>query len=670
MKSFFLFDSKDIKRLIAVACFIFFLFCLIIVQFFYLQITQGEKWNKIAACQHQLEVTEYFMRGTFYSNTQIKEDHPNEKIPFVVEVPKFHLYIDPYSIEKKYKVLIAKKLFEFFKFSKEEKEKIFYEFFKKSRSRKIISWIDKGKKEEIIRWWNNFSKEKKIVRNAIFFVNDYKRSYPFGSLLGQVLHTVQDQKDPYSFQSVPTGGLELYFNDYLKGRLGKRVITRSLRYSLDTGDIIDAPENGCDVYLTINHCLQAISEEELEKGIKKVEAKSGWAIMMDPYSGEILAFAQVPTFDVRDYKKYFNDEKLKEQTKLKAIVDPYEPGSVMKPITLAICLKANEELKKKHKAPLFRPDEKIATSNGYFPGRSKPIKDAKTHHYLNMYIAIQKSSNIYIANLVDRLINTFSEKWYRDALIEIFGFSKKTDIELPGEAEGFIPTMGKYHKNNTLEWSKSTPYSLGIGYNLLVNSVQMLRAYAIIANGGLEVKPTLLKKIVKKIDGIDQVIVDNSMNFKLENRKRILSEESCKLIKTAMKYSTKSGGTSILGDVPGYTEGGKSGTAEKNINGEYKKDTHISSFIGLVPAMHPRFVLMVVIDEPKKQYVPGVGKVYVGGLCAAPIFSEISARALRYLGFAPDDPFGYPYGDPRRQGGKPDWSDEVKLLSDLYKSWN
>lgn len=670
MRSSLLFDAKDIKRLIVIACFLFCLFCSIVVRFYYLQIIEGNKWYKIASSQHQLEITEYFMRGGFYSNTEIKKDLPIDKVPFVVEVPKFHLYIDPYSIEHKYRVPIAKKLFQIFKFTREEKEKIFYEFFKKSRSRKLISWIDKEKKEEVIKWWNDFAKEKKIPKNAIFFVNDYKRSYPFGGLLGQVIHTVQDQKDPITFQSLPTGGLEMYFNDYLQGRLGKRIITRSLRHPLDTGDIIEKPENGCDIYLTINHCLQAISEEELDKGIKKVNAKSGWAIMMDPYSGEILAFAQTPAFDVRNYNHYFNDDKLVNETKLKAIVDPYEPGSIMKPISLAICLHANEELLKQKKSPLFYPEEKIDTSDGYFPGRSKPIKDGRKHNFMNMNMAIQKSSNIYFARLVERVINRFSEKWYRDTLIDLFGFSKKTEIELPGEAEGFIPRIGQLNQNQTYEWSKSTPYSLSMGYNLLVTSLQMVRVYSIIANDGMDIKPTLLKKIVKNIDGKDQILVDNTLNYKFKNRRRILSKESCRMIKTAMKFTTKSGGTSILGDIPGYTEGGKSGTAEKNINGIYKKDTHISSFIGLVPAMNPRFVLMVVVDEPQANYEPGIGKWQHGGVCAAPIFKEIATRALKYLGVAPDDPFGYPSPDQRRNAEKADWLKEVKSLADLYRAWN
>ncbi|NGX28708.1 MAG: Penicillin-binding protein 2 [Candidatus Anoxychlamydiales bacterium] len=670
MRSRSSFGAKDTKRLVFIACFVFFLFCLIVIQYYKLQISEGNKWRKIASAQHHLDVTEYFMRGGFYSNTDIKEDHPDQKVPFVVEVPKFHLYIDPNSIDVNDKLIIAKKLFEYFNFTSSEKENIFCEFFKKSRSRKIISWIDKDKKDEIIKWWQNFSKEKKIVRNAIFFVGDYKRCYPFGPLLGQILHTVQDQKDPISFQSLPTGGLELYFNDHLKGQLGRRIITRSSRHPLDTGKVIDKPQDGSDVYLTINHYLQAIAEEELDKGVKIANAKSGWAIMMDPYTGQILALAQSPTFDVTRYRDYFNDESLKETTKLKALVDLFEPGSIFKPITLAICLKANDELEKMGKEPIFYPDEKIAASNGNFPGRSKPIKDARVHKFLNMNLGIQKSSNIYIATLVDRLINTLGEKWYQDSLIELFGFSKKTGIEFPFEADGFVPQVGKFYPNKAPQWSKSTPYSLAMGYNILVNSIQIARAFAIIANGGKDVQPTLFKKIVKNIDGKERVILDNTKNFDFQKMRQIINPEHCKIIKKATKYITKIGGTSRLADIPGYSEAGKSGTAEKIVDGKYNKDIHISSFIGFVPVEKPSFVLMIVIDEPEKKYVPGLGSMQLGGVCAAPIFKDIATRALKYLGVAPDDPFGYPYPDPRRDAAKADWADELKQLSELYKSWN
>jgi len=287
-----------------------------------------------------------------------------------------------------------------------------------------------------------------------------------------------------------------------------------------------------------------------------------------------------------------------------------------------------------------------------------------------MNLAIQKSSNVYVATLVDRLINTLGEKWYQDTLIDLFGFSKKTNIEFPFEAEGFVPLIGKYYPNKAPQWSKSTPYSLAMGYNILVNSIQMIRAFAIIANGGKDVQPTLLKKIVKNIDGKDQVILDNSKHFDFQKMRQSLNPEQCKLIKNATKFITKIGGTSRLGDIPGYTEAGKSGTAEKIIQGRYNKDIHISSFVGFVPVEKPSYVLMIVIDEPEKKYVPGLGPLQLGGVCSAPIFREISIRALKYLGVAPDDPFGYPYPDPRRDTARSDWAEELKYLSELYKNWN
>ena len=653
---------QDKKRLVVVSFSIFFLFALIIMQFYKLQIIEGNKWLKIANNQHQLVVVENFQRGCFYSNTAIRFDHPEEKIAFVQEVPTFHLFIDPKSIPANHKTKIAKKMFEFFKFSNIEKTKILNDFFKNSRSRKIISHIDKNKKNEIEKFWLSYCKSNKIVKNAIFFVQDYKRSYPFGSLLGQILHTVQEEKDPKTFQSLPTGGLEFYFNEFLKGSKGKRIITRSPRHSLDMGKVILNPQNGKDVYLTINHYLQAILEQELEKGVAKANAKGGWAIMMDPYNGEILALGQSPSFDLRKYQKYFNDENLKESTRLKAVTDPFEPGSIMKPITLAICMKANEEMKKIGKPALFYADEKIACSNGKFPGRSNPFKDTR-HKYLNMYMATQKSSNIYFARLTERAIQRLGEKWYRDHLFDVFGFGQRTKIELPAEEPGLLPGINKHYSNGKPQWSVATPYSLAIGYNILVNGVQMVKAYSIIVNGGYDLKPTLLKKISYMENEKEIIIYKNKKN---ETRKRVLSEASCNEIKKAMKFSTKLGGTSRFADVYGYTEGGKSGTAEKNVKGTYKKDVHISSFIGFVPANKPRFVLMVVIDEPEKKFVPNIGKLYQGGVCAAPVFKEISTRSLKYLGVAPDDPLGYPNISSQNK----DWTNEVSILQNTYNSWN
>jgi cell division protein FtsI (penicillin-binding protein 3) len=182
--------------------------------------------------------------------------------------------------------------------------------------------------------------------------------------------------------------------------------------------------------------------------------------------------------------------------------------------------------------------------------------------------------------------------------------------------------------------------------------MQMLRAYATFANGGFEVRPTLLRKIVKK-NG--EVILDNTAP---KPAKRVLEPEIVEQLKTAMRYTTKMGGTARRAGIVGYTEAGKTGTSEKVVGGIYSKKNHISTFMGYAPATKPRFVLLVVIDEPEYKYIPGVGRNQMGGICTAPCFGAFGEKALRYLGELPDDP-------------KNDaWDIENQKLKTLFEQWN
>jgi cell division protein FtsI (penicillin-binding protein 3) len=648
-----------------------FLFCLLLIQFYRLQIVEGDKWQKKALAQHELRITEPYRRGTFYSNTALRRGHPETLVPFVTDVEKSHLYVDAIAIPQDHKGVIVQKLSSLFAFGETEKEKLSLQFFKKSRSRRLISWMGQEKRKEIEKWWFPYARQNKIPRNALFFVQDYKRSYPYGSMLGQILHTVRDERDPKTHEQIPTGGLELSLQSFMQGKEGKRVLLRSPRNALDLGKVVLAPEDGADVFLTINHYIQAVTEEEIAKAVEKAGAKNGWAIMMDPYTGEILSWAQYPFFDPANYRNFFNDPSLQKRAEIKGIVEPFEPGSTMKPITMLICFKANEELAKRGKPPIFSPTEKVATSNGFFPGRSKPIRDTRLHHYLNMYMALQKSSNIYMARMIQRVIEQLGEDWYRNCLHDIFGFGKKTGIELSSESVGLLPSPHKKHPNGAVEWSKPTPFSISFGHNILVSSVQMLKAYAMIANGGYEVRPSLIRKIVKTHrDGTSEVLLDNEEKRKQERREPLLSAASLAEVLKGMMYVTKPGGGAPRADIYGYTEVGKTATSEKVIGGAYSKKDHVSTFIGFCPAIHPRFVLVIVIDEPEYKIIPGVGKNQYGGNCAAPAFCEIGKKTLQYLGVEPDDPFGFPPGDPRRDASKAVWHKECEQLKELYDSWN
>jgi cell division protein FtsI (penicillin-binding protein 3) len=658
-------DDDDKKRLTSIQLFLFFIFFLLLIQFYKIQVIEGDMWKKKAEAQHQHTQLEPYIRGSFFSNPYVRTTHLDQPQPFVIDVPKFHLNIDPESIPPQYKSDMANKIVELAKAGHAEKQKIIKAFYLKSRCRKILCWLDSETKERIQKWWFDYASKKKMPRNALFFSNDYRRSYPYGSLLGQLLHTVQNEKEPTSMQCYPTGGLEMYFNHYLKGKAGRRIIMRSPRHPLDVGKVVEEPEHGADIYLTVNNYLQAIAEEELEKGVKKANAKGGWAIMMEPSSGEIYAIAQYPFFDVSSYQKYFNNKNLEEHTKLRAVVDAFEPGSIFKPITLSLCLQANENRKKEGKMPFFAPLEKVATSNGYFAGRATPLKDTHTHRYLNMYMGIQKSSNIYLGKIVQRVKDKLGDEWLRNSYATIYNLGDKTGIEYPAETSGLLPRMGKLHPNGKPEWSMGTAYSLVIGHSIMVNSVQVVRCYGILANGGYEVKPTLIRKIVKKDNDNEVILLDNTKREK--EKRRVLDKKVVEEVVKAMKYTTKRGGTAFAADIPGYTKAGKTGTSEKIVNGKYSENKYISSFIGFTPVKNPRFVLMVVIDEPEVRYVAGMGKNYHGGVCAAPIFKEIAMRSLQYLGVPFDDPYSGPSG---RDMEKADWMKEVKSLGELYRQWN
>ncbi len=634
-------------RLVTLAMTIFFFFSLLLVQFYKIQIVEGEKWSRQADRQHYFFVTEPFRRGKLVSNANLGRAHPDHPQVIVGDIQKYHLHIDPVNIPPNRRDEILTVLFSQLTLTFDERRVVAQQFERKSRNRKIASWLNKELRDRIQDWWLGYAKQYRIPKNALFFVADTERSYPFGKLMGQVLHTIQGRKDEVTKQAIPTGGLELYFHDLLKGELGKRKLMRSPRHSFEIGEVIKEPKNGTDIQLTINAVLQTITEEELAKGVQRFGAKSGWAAMMNPFTGEVLALAQYPFFYPPDYSKHFGDPKLIDDTRVKLVTDANEPGSIMKPVTLAMALLANQLLPE----PLFDPEAKVPTSNPHFPGRKKELKDTRLHHFLNMNMALQKSSNIYMAQLYQKMVEQFGNSWCRSVLTEIFGFGKKTGIELPAETAGVIPTPGKKHPNGTLEWSKSTPYSLAMGHNLQANSLQLLRAYAIFANGGYLIRPTLVKQ--KKPESI-----------------YVLKREITDRVVEAMKYVTKPGGTGHRADIAGFTEVGKSGTANKIVNGGYSQDQYCSSFVGFTPLSHPEFVLVVTMDEPPNKYVTGIGRRHYGGACAAPVFREIARRSLEYLGTVPDDPFGYPRGDPRFDAEKANWVKETQSLKEMYEKWN
>jgi cell division protein FtsI (penicillin-binding protein 3) len=292
------------------------------------------------------------------------------------------------------------------------------------------------------------------------------------------------------------------------------------------------------------------------------------------------------------------------------------------------------------------------------------------HYFLNLDMAMQKSSNIYMGRLAERLVSRLGSDWYRRQL-QLFGFGQKTHIELPAESSGVLPTPGKLHPSGVLEWSIATPFSLAFGHNIQVTSLQLLRAYAVLANGGFLVQPTLVRCIVKKNpQGNPVFLMDHLSKERLREFPRVLDQKIVERVVRAMRYVTKPGGTSAKADIPGYTEVGKSSTPKKIVNGVYSEKLYCPTFAGFAPVKNAAFVLVVTIDEPEYGYIPGIGKNHNGGNCTAIVFREIAKRSLEYLGIPLDDPSGYPYGDPRRNPEKEEWMKETRELQEKYNKWN
>jgi len=624
-------------------------FAALFLQFFKLQVLEHEKWEKVADGQHYFTVETPAKRGTIYTSPRF-----GEPLPLSVDVEVFDLYADPKVIPKEKREEIVLALASLVGLDDKEVNNIRTHLAKKSRRRKLLTWLEDETKLKVQSWWSSFSKAQKLSKHALFFESNFKRVHPSSSMLGQVLHTVRHLRDEKSRKAEPTGGLELAFNDYLEGKGGIKRYLRSPLNTFEIGETVREPEAGGDLYLTIHPTLQAIAEEEVEFGVKRCSAKRGWSVIVEPKTGHILALAQYPFFDLPLYPSYFETTEKMEETRVKSMQDAQEPGSVMKAFTIAVGLLANEELSKQNKPPIFSPEEKFATSNSHFPGRKKPLEDTHLHYFLNMWMGLQKSSNIYMALLAQRVVDVLGEDWYRNVLIDCFGFGKKTGIPLPSESLGLVPKPGRLHPNGALEWSKGTPYCLAMGHNILATSLQLCRAMSVFANGGHLVEPSLIETFDGQPAAGPKVLSDAVLNTVLR----------------AMRFTTKPGGTARRADIPGFTVVGKTSTPKKLIDGFYSEKIYVPCMCGFAPVSDPAIVCIVVMDEPKFGYVPGRGLNHHGGTASAPIFQRIVKRSLEALGIAPDDPYNYPEGDPRRDSSKAEWVTELQDLDALYQLWN
>ncbi len=472
------------------------------------------------------------------------------------------------------------------------------------RARKLASVL--AKEPRVIRasipeegrfWWiqrklnpDIAEKVRQLDINGLGFVPEAKRFYPKGKLASHIIGFV-------GIDNQPLEGVELKYDKYLKTTGGKVFLSRDASgKTLSSG--VDIEAKGNNVVLTIDEVLQHLVEEELDKAMVHWRAAAASAVMMNPYTGEILALANRPTYDPNEGNK-----ALASAMRNRAITDCYEPGSTFK---IVVGIASLEE-------KTAKPNSLFDVSKGVIEVGGNTINDAHKHGVLSFKEIIQKSSNVGSVKLGLRL---GTERIYKYA--KLLGIGEKTGVDMPGEVSGWIRTPEA--------WSGTSIGAISIGQEVAVTPLQIIRAYSAIANGGYLVRPHVVSKIISPTGQVLASFKDNEIQ-------RVISQRTAEIFKDMLKTVTEEGGTGKGASVDGNIVAGKTGTAQmiNPVTKGYSREKYVSSFVGFVPADNPRIAMIVVIYEPK-------GAIY-GGTVAAPVFREIANQALSYLGVPRDYDF-------------------------------
>ncbi|MDX1680366.1 MAG: penicillin-binding protein 2 [Akkermansiaceae bacterium] len=437
------------------------------------------------------------------------------------------------------------------------------------------------------------------------FQNSIKRWYTTPDrathLLGHVGEIEERDEDGQPlYRVVGRSGIERTMEDYLTGRDGWQEHSRDARGLLVPGDesSLMPPRAGLNVQLTIDMGLQSIVEEELDAGLREFRAKKGAVVMLDPRSGEVLAMASRPHFNLN------KRDKIVEHGYNYALQAVYEPGSTIKMVAAAGALDRG----------LVSLNTIIHCHWGHYEDGPVTVKDAYPKGDLSFVEVLKKSNNIGTYKMAKML----GQALFYDYL-HGFGFGSKTGIALSGESAGMARNTG-----NPVDFSRAS-----FGYATNVTPLQLASAYAAIASDGALRRPQVVKALVAN----DGTVVES---FHSQTLRQVIKPRTAEQMRQALKSVTTEGGTATQAAVEGFEVAGKTGTARKYVpDVGYIEDEYVVSFVGMMPADNPAFVCLVVVDNPKPR--DEEMKIY-GGTIAAPIFSRIGTRAASYLNLEPTEP--------------------------------
>ncbi|HEY6242141.1 MAG TPA: penicillin-binding protein 2 [Burkholderiales bacterium] len=414
---------------------------------------------------------------------------------------------------------------------------------------------------------------------GLFQSREYRRYYPSGEVMAHVLGFT-------GADDVGQEGVELAFQDGLAGKSGsRRVIKDRLGQTVEDVESIKSAQDGHDLALALDARIQNLAFSQLKAAVAQHRAKAGGIVVLDVDTGELLALANFPTYNPNSRNNLAG-----AQLRNRSLTDTFEPGSTLKPFTVALALEAGR----------VRPDSVIQTGPGTFNVGAAIIHDAHVERSLTVAQIIQKSSNVGAAKIALGLPAESMWEMFRDV-----GFGTVPGLGFPGEAAG---KLRPYRS-----WRPIEQATMSFGHGISVSLVQLARAYSVFAREGELIPLSLLRVDVPPAG------------------QRVMAPKTASAVRAMLELAVNRNGTAPRAQIMGYRVAGKTGTAHKQENGGYAADKYVSSFVGFAPASRPRLVIAVMIDEP-------TAGGYYGGAVAAPVFAQVMAGALRVLDVPPDGP--------------------------------
>ena len=542
-------------------------FAVILAKAYYLQVIKSEEYSRLADSQYEKSIPLIPGRGIIY-------DRNYQELAVSLEMNS--LYARPALIADKEKV--AEQLSPILSIPKENiKKKLF--------DRRPFVWLMRRISPE------RSAQVMKCGVNGIGSIEETRRFYPHRNLASTIIGTT-------NIDSRGLEGIELTYDRSLLGKPGYLVMARDAlgRDIFPEGIKIVDSEKGYNLVLTIDKIIQHITEKELETAVEKSGAKGGMAVVMDPRTGEILAMANYPSFNPN---QSCSDQFPSSCRKNRIVTDSFEPGSILKVFTVAGALEDK----------VVNLEDQFYCENGKYLFGSRMIHDVHKYGWLNVAEIVKYSSNIGACKI--------SEHMGKDSLYHYlrgFGFGQETGLDFVGEVKGMLHPPDR--------WPKIALGNISFGQGISVTALQIASALSAIANGGVLMKPYLVKEIV---DESGKVV----KRFSPVVRRRVISGETARLLTSVMKMVVQEGGTGEKAAMEYFEVAGKTGTAQKVIPGvKGYSNKRIGSFMGFVPADDPRLAILVSIDEPKG--------ISYGGVIAAPAFRAIATQTLYHSRVFPE----------------------------------